>query len=298
MVQATGASVALVYSLPRGEHVLHLVVVSGAPRHITAPWARIDLGEPIPVADSTREGRLVWLGSREEVARRYPRLGLVLPYDFMLAAAPITNGAAPSGGLVLLWPIFRTPDLSPAEREAIDAFGDTAWRVLQQAADHGYPALPVDTPRLLSPPPPVSQNRTRRWPGSASPSACLWAAVPWTSTAASPSSTPPQPTSSEPVLHCSEALGPGRCSCRCASPSSKTTTGRPWSVASPRPSPRCAPPDTWLSFQLYPDASGISVHITPAAGPAGAHVQRSAALCRAGRRGVSVPSDALGGRPD
>ncbi|WP_405812847.1 MULTISPECIES: PAS domain-containing protein [unclassified Streptomyces] len=77
----------------------------------------------------------------------------MLPYDFMLAAAPITNGAAPSGGLVLLWPIFRTPDLSPAEREAIDAFGDTAWRVLQQAADHGYPALPVDTPRLLSPPP-------------------------------------------------------------------------------------------------------------------------------------------------
>ncbi|MFB7169918.1 hypothetical protein ACFCYM_03660 [Streptomyces sp. NPDC056254] len=47
-VRATGASVALVYLLPPGERVLHLAVVSGAPRRITAPWARIDLGAPIP----------------------------------------------------------------------------------------------------------------------------------------------------------------------------------------------------------------------------------------------------------
>ncbi|MGX1885795.1 SpoIIE family protein phosphatase [Streptomyces sp. NPDC055287] len=274
VVRATGASVALVYLLPPGERVLRLAVVSGAPGHITAPWARIDLGAPVPVADAVRDERLVWLGGREEVARRYPRLGLVLPYDFMLAAAPITNGTAASGGLVLLWPIFRPPELSPAERAAIDAFCRTAKVLLRQAADSDHLAQPVDTPHVLSP----------------------------------PTSRVPDRDEALAVVSFAERLPVGCCAMdldgRITFVNSAATDlvgagvevlrgARPWeallwmrepvfedhyraAVVSRQPTSFTAlrPPDTWLSFQLYPDASGISVHITPAAGSEGPHVRR------------------------
>lgn len=68
--------------------VLHLTLASGLSREFAAPWSRVGLDDPIPVADAVREGRLVWLGGQEDTARRYPRLGLVLPYDFALAATP------------------------------------------------------------------------------------------------------------------------------------------------------------------------------------------------------------------
>ncbi|MFF5488662.1 SpoIIE family protein phosphatase [Streptomyces virginiae] len=273
MVQATGASVALVYLLPPGERVLHLALVSGAPGHITAPWARIDLGAPIPVADAVREERLVWLGGREEVAQRYPRLGLVLPYDFMLAAAPITNGTA-AGGLVLLWPIFRPPEPSPTERAAIDAFCRTAWGVLQQAADNGHLALPVDTPRVLSPPTSRIPDRDEALAGVSFaerlPVGCCAMDLDGRITFINSAAT--------------ELVGAGAAVLRGA---------RPWeallwmrepvfedhyraAVVSRQPTSFTAlrPPDTWLSFQLYPDASGISVHITPAAGPEGSGARR------------------------
>ncbi|KJK53847.1 SpoIIE family protein phosphatase [Streptomyces sp. NRRL F-4428] len=273
-VRATGASVALVYLLPPGERVLHLAVVSGAPRHITAPWARIDLGAPIPVADAVRERRLVWLGGREDVARRYPRLGLVLPYDFMLAAAPITDGTDAPGGLVLLWPVLRPPDLSPAEREAIDAFGRTACGLLRQAGDNGRLLLPADPPRVL--PPPASRvpepDEALAAAGFAErlPVGCcamnLDGRITFINSAAA------------------DLVGAGVAALRGARPWEVL----PWmrepvfedqyraAVVSRQPASFTAlrPPDTWLTFRLHPDDSGISVHITPAAGPEGHHPRR------------------------
>ncbi|MFD9301940.1 SpoIIE family protein phosphatase [Streptomyces sp. NPDC060048] len=272
VVRGTGASMALVYLFPPGERVLHLAVVSGAPAHITAPWARIDITAPIPVADAVRDGRPVWLSGREEIARRYPRLGLVLPYDFMLAAAPITDGTTSTGGLVLLWPSFRPPELGPAENEAIDAFCRTAGALLQQAADAGHLALPGDKPRVL--PPPSSRAPER---GEA------LAAVTFAERL--------------PVGCCAMDLD-GRITYINAAATGLVGAGadvlrgsRPWevlpwmrepvfedhyrgAVVSRLPTSFTAlrPPDTWLSFQLYPDASGISVHITPATAPGTAHL--------------------------
>lgn len=268
VVRTTGASIALVYLLPPDERVLHLAVVSGAPAQITAPWARIDLSTPIPVADAIREERLVWLVGREEVAQRYPRLGLVLPYDFMLAAAPITNGTTTSGGLVLLWPIFRPPELSTVEREAIDTFCRTTGVLLQQAVDSGQLALlPGDKPRVLPPPnfraperveALAAVNFAERLPigccamdldgrityiNSAGTdlvgvgAAVLRGAPPWEVL----------PWMREPVFedHYREAV----------------VSRQPTSFTALRP------PDKWLSFQLYPDPSGISVHISPVTAP-------------------------------
>ncbi|MET8326958.1 hypothetical protein [Streptomyces sp. NPDC005181] len=92
-----GASVGVVYLLPSGETVLRLALLTGIPLQIAAPWAQVGLAARIPVAEAVRERRLVWVGSREEMAQRFPKPALVLPYDFAVAAAPITTGGCVVG---------------------------------------------------------------------------------------------------------------------------------------------------------------------------------------------------------
>ncbi len=93
------ACVGLLYLLPPDEGVLRLALVSGVSRQLSAPWARIPVNAPIPVAHAVREPILVWVSSQEEMARRYPRLGIVLPYDFMLAAAAFLDDGPVQGGM-------------------------------------------------------------------------------------------------------------------------------------------------------------------------------------------------------
>ncbi|MFJ3856853.1 SpoIIE family protein phosphatase [Streptomyces sp. NPDC090085] len=153
-----GASVAMLY-LPDPDptrRVLHLTLVSGLSREFAAPWSRVGLDDPVPVADAVREGRPVWLAGQEAVARRYPRLGLVLPYDFALAATPLgAHGTAPTGaGLVLLWPGAHGPDLEDAERKALEAGRGRLTRILVRASGDGCPILPAARPVLVRPLPP------------------------------------------------------------------------------------------------------------------------------------------------
>ncbi|WKD37666.1 SpoIIE family protein phosphatase [Streptomyces xanthophaeus] len=137
--------------------VLHLMLASGLSREFAAPWSRVALDDPIPVADAVREGRLVWLGGQEDTARRYPRLGLVLPYDFALAAAPLTGEAAdrapePTGaGLVFLWPGSHGPDLDERERKALESARSLLTRILLRAARDGLPLRPPPHPVILRP---------------------------------------------------------------------------------------------------------------------------------------------------
>ncbi len=133
VVRETGASVGLLYLLSPGEPVLRLEMASGVSRRIAAPWTRVPVSTAIPVTDAMRERRLLWLGSQEDIARRYPRVGIVLPYDFMLAAAPIIGATAVWGGMVLLWPVWHPPQLSAAEQEAIAAGCRRAAAILDQA---------------------------------------------------------------------------------------------------------------------------------------------------------------------
>ncbi|MGW7329286.1 SpoIIE family protein phosphatase [Streptomyces sp. NPDC054840] len=154
-----GASIGMLY-LPdpdptRG--VLHLTLTSGLSREFAAPWSRVGLDDPIPVADAVREDRLVWLGGQEDTARRYPRLGLVLPYDFALAAVPLTAESAdrtpePTGaGLVMLWPGSHGPDLDERERKALESARSLLTRILLRAAGDGLPLRPTAHPVVLRP---------------------------------------------------------------------------------------------------------------------------------------------------
>ena len=269
VLRNTGASVGLLYLLPPGGRVLRLAVSAGVSRQLTAPWAQIALEDPIPVADAIRQQRLVWLAGQEEIARRYPRLGIVLSYDVMLAAAPFSGGTRAWGGIVLLWPIWHPSELSPYEQDAIALCCRRATLLLQRAADSGRPLLPEDRPRLL---PPVRTLET-------------------------------DPVQAAAALDYTERVPTGCCALdmdgRIAyiNPAAGDLLGagagallgtRPWevlawlrdpvfedryraAVISRRPTSFTAlrPPDQWLSFQLYPDDRGISVHIAPAStGPA------------------------------
>ncbi|MEV7725406.1 SpoIIE family protein phosphatase [Streptomyces sp. NPDC087917] len=275
VVRDTGASVGLVYLRSPEEQVLRLTMVSGVSRRIAAPWARIPMDAEIPVADAMRRRRLVWLGSQEEVARRYPRLGIVLPYDFMLAAAPIADAATAWGGIVLLWPVWHPPQLSAAERDTVTACCRRAADLLRRTTAGGHALRLPAEPTLL----PAAHPREA------------------------------DPTQATAALRFTERLPVGCCALDLdgrltfINPAGVELVGasaaallghRPWevllwlhdplfedryraAVVSRQPTSFTArrPPDRLLSFRLYPDNTGISVHITPSAQAHGARARTS-----------------------
>ncbi|PRH77365.1 hypothetical protein C6N75_20695, partial [Streptomyces solincola] len=142
--------------------VLRLAVLGGVSREFAVPWLRVAPGDPVPLADAVAQRRLVWIGGQEEMARRYPRPGLILPYRFALAAMPVADSvagdpAADWGGLVLLWPGSHPPRLSPAQRDDIADGCARLAAVCRREAEHGAPLRPGHQPRLV--------RRHRRTPG-------------------------------------------------------------------------------------------------------------------------------------
>ncbi|WP_411070296.1 SpoIIE family protein phosphatase [Streptomyces sp. cmx-4-25] len=266
VMRDAGASVGLVYLRVPGESMLRLALVSGVSQEIAAPWVRIPADAPIPVVDAMRDRSLVWLGGQEEIARRYPRLGIVLPYDFLLAAAPIADDTDVWGGIVLLWPVWHPPRLDERERGALDACGRRAAGLLRRAAGRGPAAYPSE-PRVVHPARPPEAD----------------------------------PVLAGSALHFAERLPLGCCALDLEGRLTFLNTAaaellqagaaallgkRPWEVLLWLNDPlfedryRAAVvarqpvsftvmrrPATWLLFELYPDATGISVHITRVAGP-------------------------------
>jgi hypothetical protein len=90
-VRGAGASIGALYLLAPGGDQLFLDVLCGAPAEVAEPWARVPVSGPAPVAEAVREGRMVWVGRQEEMARSYPRTAMALPYPLALAAAPVTG---------------------------------------------------------------------------------------------------------------------------------------------------------------------------------------------------------------
>ncbi|MFJ8545281.1 SpoIIE family protein phosphatase [Streptomyces sp. NPDC093586] len=286
VVRECGAFGGLLYVLPPGGDALWLELVAGVPQEIAAPWRRVALTDPMPVADAVRERHLVWIAGQEEMARQYPRPALVLPYEFSLAAAPVLSDTALRGGLVLLWPGGRPDRLSRRERDAIESGCRRLGGLLQQAEDRGEPVLPADRPRILPPPTgrPLSPDEARavsafvdRLPGGScaldtdgrltfiTPAAAgllgrdadgLLGTLPWESL----------PWMDVPLVEDRYRAA--------------VVSRRPQAFTVLRP------PDVWLSFELYPDPSGISVRVRrsdptedalaspsgPAAGPSRASV--------------------------
>ncbi|MFE3634764.1 SpoIIE family protein phosphatase [Streptomyces cellostaticus] len=265
VMRETGASAGLLYLVPPGDRLLWLALLSGVSWQIAAPWARASLAASTPVTDAIRGRRPIWLDSQEEVARRYPQLGLVLPYDFTLAAAPFVSGTKVWGGIALLWPVGHPPRLTSHRREAVTACCRRTAQVLEQAAAQGDPLLPPGEPRYL--PAPLKGTDPAQAMAALGfterlPMGCCALDLDGRLTfinsagadlvgADADSLAGRRPWEALPWLHASV----GEESYRAA-----VLTRRPTSFTAVRA------PDRPLLFQLYPDDSGISVHITPAPG--------------------------------
>ncbi|TXS39550.1 PP2C family protein-serine/threonine phosphatase [Streptomyces sp. OR43] len=264
VVRESGAFGGLLYvRAPDDDNALWLAMAAGVPQTIAAPWRRVARSDAMPVADAVREGRLIWVSGQEEMARRYPRPALVLPYDFALAAAPVASGAEVRGGLVLLWPGAHSPDLSPAERHAIEAGCERLGGLLREAADRGEPLRPADRPRTLRPP----AGRTPS-PGEASELSAFVDRLPGGSCALDMHGRITFITPAAAALLGADAA---------TLPGTLPWEALPWmdvpqvedryraALVSRRPQSFTVlrPPDVWLAFELYPDPSGISVRIAP-----------------------------------
>ncbi|MFF9765219.1 SpoIIE family protein phosphatase [Streptomyces sp. NPDC014636] len=259
----TGAYGSAVYLLSADSQALQLAVLSGISGDIASPWGRVALGAATPVSDAVRERALVWIGSQEELALRYPQLALVLPHSFTLAAAPMVTGPTAWGGLVLHWSSAHPPTLSRHQRQAITAACHRLGRMLQQAADSGHPMLAGTDPRVL----PVTRTRVAG-PAEAQAAVDFAEGLPSGCCALDPDGRITFLSTAAANLMgaaMSDLLG------------TRPWESLPWlgpaaedryraAVLSRQPTSFTAlrPPDRWLSFHLYPAAFGISVRIVPA----------------------------------
>jgi GAF domain-containing protein len=263
MLDSVHAHSGAVYLLSPDGQVLEMAVMAGLPRAFAAPWERVGVSTPIPVADAVRERRLVWVGGEEEMARRYPRVAVVLPYPFALAAVPVATGGTVYGAVFITWPGSHAPTLTDRVREHLTSACDRLALRLERAARESRPVLPE--PDLLAAPlvggtpgtlgAVEAARMVSRLPyglcsldihgrvAFANPAAAeligepvsrlvgtqLWASVPWLN---------------DPVYEDRY---------RAALFSQHATSF----VA-------LRPPGEWLSFRLYPSTSGLSVRITRA----------------------------------
>ncbi|MCB5168822.1 SpoIIE family protein phosphatase [Streptomyces bambusae] len=266
-VHRTGASAGALYLLDDAGRTLALAVLCGLPEEVVWPWRRIPLATTAPVCEAVREDRLVWVGSQEDLARAYPRVAASLPYRFALAAAPLSGRTRRWGGLVLLWPATHPERATRRERGHISAEARHIAYALDEHPDP--PEAPEQPHRVeLAEPHPyagrtgqAAADYAERLPEGAlaldlegritfvngAAAALLgraadrllgtrpWQSLPWLDQPAVEDHYRTAVISREPV----EFTAP-------------------------------QPPDRRLRFELYPDAGGISVRITPAPAPGGA----------------------------
>ncbi|MCX5254118.1 SpoIIE family protein phosphatase [Streptomyces canus] len=263
MMDEVHAHSGAVYLLAADEPVLEMAVMAGLPRAFAAPWERVGLSAPIPVAEAARERQLVWVGGEHEMARRYPRIAVVLPYPFALAAVPVATPTKVYGAVFVTWPGSHPPDLSDREREhLIAACGRLAMRLERAVEDNLSPHAEPDllaAPHVGSPAGTLGTVEAARLVARLPYGLCsldlhgrisfanaaaaeligvpvsqllgsqLWAAVPWLN---------------DPVYEDRY---------RAALLSQHSTSF----VA-------LRPPGDWLSFRLYPSTTGLSVRVSRA----------------------------------
>ncbi|WP_405593753.1 SpoIIE family protein phosphatase [Streptomyces sp. NBC_01092] len=252
-----------VYLLSADEPVLEMAVMAGLPRAFAAPWERVGLSAPIPVAEAVRERRLVWVPGEEDMAARFPRIAVVLPYPFALAALPVATETRAYGAIFVTWPGSHPPELSERDRDHLTAGCRRLAVRLERAIEASRPPLPE--PDLVAGSPLAgapgrfgtveAARMASRLPyglcsldlhgriGFANPAAAeligvpisrllgnqLWAAVPWLN---------------DPVYEDRY---------RAALLSQQTTSFL-----------ALRPPGDWLSFRMYPSTTGLSVRISRA----------------------------------
>ncbi|MFF0448974.1 SpoIIE family protein phosphatase [Streptomyces sp. NPDC004609] len=267
MMEGVQAHSGALYLLPRDGRVLEMVAKAGLPRSFSAPWERVPVTAPMPVADALRERRLIWISGEEEMGRRYPRIAVVLPYPYCLAALPITHGDTAYGAVYLTWPGSHPNGLSDAERAHLTTACERLALRLERAAEAGQPVLP--DPGVIE-----AESMGLARTSSAIEAARMLARIPEGMCALDVEGR---------VTYASPATGD-----LLGLPATRLTGKQLWravgwlndpvyedryraAMLSQQPASFIAlrPPRSWLAFRLYPSRNGISVHIVPAGTAAG-----------------------------
>ncbi|MFE5210907.1 SpoIIE family protein phosphatase [Streptomyces sp. NPDC056600] len=151
VMRDTAASVGMLHLASPEENALRLVTVAGGTTSLLRPWMTIPLDASAPAADAWRRKAFVWLPDQQEMALRYPSIGLIMPYDVMLAALPIVGGTRTWGVLSVLLPVTHAGHLTPAELRSLqDACGSVA-RVLDEREASGAGLPPLDVIHKVTP---------------------------------------------------------------------------------------------------------------------------------------------------
>ncbi|MFF5209665.1 SpoIIE family protein phosphatase [Streptosporangium sp. NPDC000396] len=258
-LEEVGAHTGAIYLLTPDAQVLEMAVLKGVPQEFVRPWERVSLTASLPVADALRESRLVWVSGEEDMVRRYPGTALAMPYEFAMAALPLATATADYGAMYVIWSGSHASRLSSGEDDRLaTAVADLARR-LEEAAQAGRPVRARPEPRVLAPP-------------SVSPAEALEAMVSRLPEGICTMDSRGRLTFISPQG--ADLLG---------EPAWRLIGAQPWTVLpwlndpvyedryraamiSQQPTSFVAlrPPDRWLSFNLYPAISGITVRIAPA----------------------------------
>ncbi|MGW5344923.1 SpoIIE family protein phosphatase [Streptomyces sp. HUAS TT3] len=265
-IQRTGASAGGLYLWNGQRGNLGLAVLCGLPEEVVRPWLRISAAAPTPVAAAVREERLVWVGSQEDLVRDFPRAAAALPYRFALAAAPLPGRKGVRGALLLLWPASHPRSASRREQHHITA---AARRIARLLDGPGLPPPVPERPRVV----PVAPTGPHGVDRAAEAAADWIERLPEGALALD--------------LQSRITFVDGTAATLLGRSAAQLLGTRPWQSLPWLETPlvedryRTAvmsrdpvefttlhPPDDWLHFQLYPDAGGISVRITPTGRPA------------------------------
>ncbi|MFC3995844.1 SpoIIE family protein phosphatase [Nocardiopsis sediminis] len=274
-----------------GESTMELAVLAGMPRDIMRPWERVRLPSPMPAADALQEEGVVWVGGPEEMARRYPRTALTLPYDFRMAGCPLRINAREYGSLFLVWPAAHGAQLRRRERDRIIAGATRLARILERAERDGRPIEPGPRPYIPAPAPARGDG------SSGDPMAALVSRI-------------PEGLCSMDVQGRLTVVSPAAASLL-GEHVGRLLGVQPWTVLPWLNNPmfedryRSAvmsqestsfvalrPPDQWLSFHLFPDPTGISVRIVPTHAERPAEDVPAPPLAPDPEGGLTVPSRA------
>ncbi|WOP38830.1 SpoIIE family protein phosphatase [Streptomyces sp. Li-HN-5-13] len=258
-VRGTGASMGGLFLTEEARPVLRLVAVCGLPVEFTAPWQHVPLGAPLPLTDALDEDRLVWVGSHAEMARRYPRVAAVLPYPFALAAVPLTGVRRCWGGLVLMWPAGHLREPSARERGHMISVARRLARLLDDAPrPPEFPDRPrvvaVDTPRH-----PVQTGLAAADYAERLPEGALALDLEGRITFATATAARMLGRDTELLL----GTRPWQALSWLDDPVVEDRYRTAVVSRAPQTFTALRPPDHWLTFDLYPDASGISVRVRP-----------------------------------
>ncbi|HSA51819.1 MAG TPA: PAS domain-containing protein, partial [Yinghuangia sp.] len=256
VMRRTDTAIGGLYLLVPETGIMHLTVLRGAPAEFFGPWLRTPITAPIPVAEAVRTNRVVSVTGQEEMARRFPRVALVLPYPFSVLAAPLTGTTRCWGGVFLVWSAEQPPKFIRRERSHVASAARRMAEAIEDAVRAGLPVVPPERPRILSGAeelvPTSAADFAERLPGGC---AALDLEGRFTYVSGSAAS----------------LLGRG---------ADQLVGTTPWhslrwlddpvyedqyraAVFSRKPVAMTAyrPPDHWLRFVLYPDDTGISIRV-------------------------------------